>query len=756
LSENFGVVKRKILWSLLFLTVTLGGLGYLLGHGVFGRHEGPGQITSVPRDLQEMQTVLTERRMAEARLDESPTQILFGDLHVHTTFSSDAFVMSLPLVSGEGAHPPADACDFARHCAALDFWSINDHAESLTPEHWKETVESIRACNAVADPENPDVIAFLGWEWTQDGSRPENHWGHKNIILRDTEEAKIPSRPIAARQPQGDIVTISPAVRAGLVVLLRDRRTLDFTTFLEESASVPRCPDGIPVRDLPLDCRESTETPAELFAKLDDWGLPALVIPHGTAWGNTAPPGSVWDAQVAGAQADPARQFLMEVYSGHGNSEEYREWGAVAAPPGVPPTCPAPVDGPEGFLPNCWRAGEIIEKRCQEAGEPAAECRSRAAEARRNHAAVGRAGFRTVPGATVTDWQDAGQCRDCFLPSFDYRPGMSAQYMLARQSPLGLKSRARYGLIASSDNHTARPGTGYKERDRSEMSESKGPAKGTPDLLGTQQEPLPYSVPLNLEKAVAFGDRDVERMSSFFTTGGLVAVHAQKRDRSSIWEALQNRQVYGTSGPRILLHFDLLNPPGEPAPRSMGSETTMQHNPRFRVSAAGGREQKPGCSATTRKALGAERLHDLCRNECYHPSDKRHAITRIEVVRIRPQTHPEEPLDALIDDPWKVLACPKTPDGCRVEFEDAEYHDSKRDAVYYVRAIQEPTPAVNGDNLRCRRDESGRCLELQPCFGNDAQTPYQDDCLAAIEERAWSSPIWIDQPPSVGSLAAGL
>jgi hypothetical protein len=60
-----------------------------------------------------------------------------------------------------------------------------------------------------------------------------------------------------------------------------------------------------------------------------------------------------------------------------------------------------------------------------------------------------------------------------------------------------------------------------------------------------------------------------------------------------------------------------------------------------------------------------------------------------------------------------------------------------------VRAIQEPSPAINGGGLRCQFDESGRCLEVHPCYG-DYRTPASDDCLTAIEQRAWSSPIYLD------------
>ena len=133
----------------------------------------------------------TQRRAATAAGASADKQILFGDLHVHTTFSTDAFLWSLPMLQGDGAHPIADACDYARFCSSLDFWSINDHDFSITPRHWRETVDSIRQCNDVAgDPANPDMVAYLGWEWTQVGTTPEKHYGHKNVVLQHLDDAR--------------------------------------------------------------------------------------------------------------------------------------------------------------------------------------------------------------------------------------------------------------------------------------------------------------------------------------------------------------------------------------------------------------------------------------------------------------------------------------------------------------------------------------------------------------------------------------
>ena len=116
---------------------------------------------------------------------------------------------------------------------------------------------------------------------------------------------------------------------------------------------------------------------------------------------------------------------------------------------------------------------------------------------------------------------------------------------------------------------------------------------------------------------------------------------------------------------------------------------------------------------------------------------------RIEVVRIRPQTRPGEPVDSLIDDPFLVLPCPPSGEGCTAQFEDADFPASGRDALYYVRAIQEASPVVNGASLRCERGEDGECARVDPCYG-DFRTPFDEDCLAPAEERAWSSPIFVD------------
>ncbi|MCP4039669.1 MAG: DUF3604 domain-containing protein, partial [bacterium] len=545
-----------------------------LGRGGLGNHWGAGTPTEVALSMETVNERAAAQHSAAGDIGIArPKQILFGDLHVHSTFSLDAFMMALPTTGGEGAHPVSDACDFARHCSALDFWSINDHAVGLDERAWSETVEAIRQCNEIAgDPENPDVTAYLGWEWTQMGTNPDNHYGHKNVIIRGLADDDIPTRPISARAPsdafdrQAD--ALSPgALAMGLFALYQPNQdTFDFIQYFDGLVNADECPDDVAVRDLPLDCRESSITPRGLFDKLDEWGFDSMVIPHGTTWGFYTPQGSAWDKQLAGDMHDPARQRLMEIYSGHGNSEEYRSWKEVVISADGSRTCPSARND---FLPSCWRAGEIIFSRCKAAGESDSDCEARAAVARQNYVDADIMGHITVPAAKLEDWLDSGQCRDCFQPSFNYRPKSSAQYIMALRNfddPENPK-RFEFGFMAASDNHTARPGTGYKEYGRIYTTEARLTQSGARvlgDVLPLPKvDPLPESIRFDPEGGGAFFNlREAERGSSFFLTGGLMAVHSEGRSRDEIWQAMERREVYGTSGPRILLWFDLLNSPG--------------------------------------------------------------------------------------------------------------------------------------------------------------------------------------------------
>ncbi len=157
-------------------------------------------------------------------------------------------------------------------------------------------------------------------------------------------------------------------------------------------------------------------------------------------------------------------------------------------------------------------------------------------------------------------------------------------------------------------------------------------------------------------------------------------------------------------------------------------------------------KQKPGCPTWTAGGIGAERLDHLCQGECYNPTDERLRITRIEVVRIRPQQAPGENVTSLIDNPWRTFKCQDDPAGCIVEFEEEYFIIDKRPAVYCVRAIQEPEKAINARGPRCTRGSKVTCISVNPCWGN-YRTPMSDDWLASSEERACATPICVDPKP---------
>ncbi|MDX1668557.1 MAG: DUF3604 domain-containing protein, partial [Limnobacter sp.] len=600
---------------------------------------------------------------------DSDKQILFGDLHVHTTFSMDAYAWSLPLLHGNGVHPPADACDYARFCSKLDFWSTNDHAESLTSYHWDLIKDSVRQCNALSGPkDNPAMVTFLGWEWTQMGNTPDTHYGHRVVVLKDQDEGQVPDRPVMS----GGVAT-KAMKNPGMPGYQRLAAPYLSQPFDGEGRAQLRslynkqdhlrkqelCPKNTPIDQLPDGCMDYADTPGELQDRLKEWGHAALVIPHGTTWGYYTPPNVKWDKQLNPKDHDPELQRLIEVFSGHGNSEEYRSWRAATEDSQGNPSCPAATPD---YLPCCERAAQIIQSRCE--NPDSEECTQRMDDARINYINAGRGGRLTIADAEPEDWLNCGQCTDCYMPAFNYRPGNSVQYIMQlanNDTPgeAGGPERFRFGFIGSSDTHSARPGNGYKENQRHTVTDASGAANPiVQQTFFNSAEPDSdprFSVQFDLENTPYnfLQINETERQAAFFMTGGLVAVHSPGRDRDSIFNSLYSKETYATSGSRQLLWFNLVNEDGSKTP--MGQDVRINTTPKFEVQAAGAFVQKPGCPADSIAALGEQRLQQICGAECYHPGDARIPIEQIEVVRIRPRKNDSEDPSALIEDPWKVL-----------------------------------------------------------------------------------------------------
>ncbi len=740
---------KKII-SLVLVIVIIGATLFLTAvyQGWFGRarHVEELQGGPLPENII-AQRALSQKKAANLLSGDDSKQILFGDLHVHTTFSTDAFWWSLPILGGEGVHPMADACDYARYCSSIDFWAITDHAEASTPRKWTETKDFIRQCSKVNGEESNDVIPFIGFEWTQVGSLPEDHYGHKNVIFKDLEDDKLAKRPIGS----GGVATNSLRLNSnalmpkvvGILDIKKFTHYSDFQYFVNEIRGIPFCDENSPSNELEEGCYEFANTPGDLVRKLEEQFLDPLIIPHGSTWGYYTPPTTSWDKQLS-PKMRPDKMKIIEVMSGHGNSEEYRSYRQVIGDINNP-VCP---EATSEFLPSCWQAGEIIRKRCLTDGETDAECEKRAVTAREIHASLGIAGHIAVSGENAEDWLDSNQCRDCFLPSFNHIPTTSVQYGLAitnfeNQLPTNFK----WGFIAASDNHRAKPGTGYKPIDRLTTTEAAG---GINKFWRNTTNPDPGPVKSSIDEityedilkgGLGFALTELERQQAFWTQGGLAAVHVKDRSRDGIWDSLNRKEIYGTSGPRILLWFDEIS---NGAINPMGSELSLNNNPRFVVRVVGAFKQKPGCPEFTSNGLSSERIEKLCSGECYNPSSERLKITRVEIIKITPQINSSEVIDDLILDPWLSLPCEDNENGCTVEFEDNEFIENDREALYYVRAIQEPTDTINGSAPRCTYDKEGNCIEVNPCWG-DYRVDKDDLCLSKEEHRAWSSPIFVSQ-----------
>ena len=219
-----------------------------------------------------------------------------------------------------------------------------------------ETIDSLRSCSDVSKrSDESEIIPFLGWEWTQTSLNPKNHYGHKNVILKSLDK-NLPKRPIGAPDHKffQSIVDTPISLLFGAMVYDYENMSnyLDFRQRQLIIRSLEYCDKNTHVKDLPLDCLEIADKPSDLYKKLNQWEVEALVIPHGSAWGNTSPAMASWDNQLNSKEHDPKYQNLVEIFSGHGNSEEFRSWQAFNEVDDRY-ECPSPT---EKYVPDCFQA----------------------------------------------------------------------------------------------------------------------------------------------------------------------------------------------------------------------------------------------------------------------------------------------------------------------------------------------------------------------------------------------------------------
>ena len=225
---------------------------------------------------------------------------------------------SLPMLQGEGAHPPADACDFARFCSGA---RLLEHQRPRRGRSRRSTGRRPRRRSASATP-SPAIRRTPTSSRSSAGSGRRSGRRPRTTTATRTSSSATPTttrcrRARSARSAPQLRRRAAPAGRRCWQRLPASRcstgRTASATstsaTYQAELRDVPTVPDGRrhaqAARRLP---RVGADAARSCSRSSSQWGFDTLVIPHGTTWGLYTPPGSTWDKQLTAAQHDPEKQ----------------------------------------------------------------------------------------------------------------------------------------------------------------------------------------------------------------------------------------------------------------------------------------------------------------------------------------------------------------------------------------------------------------------------------------------------------------
>jgi hypothetical protein len=274
----------------------------------------------------------------------------------------------------------------------------------------------------------------------------------------------------------------------------------------------------------------------------------------------------------------------------------------------------------------------------------------------------------------------------------------------------------KLGLIGATDTHLGTAGLVDEDQ-------FVGHAAGT-STSRTEVPPMPDSVILN--------------------PGGLAGVWAEENSRDALFEAMRRREVYGTSGPRIVVRFfggwDL------PAGLCDAPDLVAQGYARG-VPMGADMPARPEDGTPTFAVWGAQDP-----GTAEHPGTP---LERVQIIKLWVENGAarEQVVEVAGDTASNARVDPKTcrPEGrghdtlCGVWRDPA--FDPSAHALYYVRVVENPSCRWTGWVCSARHVDCAASIPdgLEACC--DITVPK------TIQERAWTSPIWYVPQPAASRSA---
>ncbi len=185
-----------LLIALAFLAVWGAGQGWL------GELETPGTVHATPRTVARSEAeTRAQREGAHALGVESAKQILFGDLHVHTTFSFDAFLLSLPRWPAARARTrrPTPATSRASARRSISGRSTTTPRDSLRATGARRSTRSASATRSAGDGRGARTRSrSSAGSGRRSAPRPRTTTATRTWSCAARATTQIPARPIAA------------------------------------------------------------------------------------------------------------------------------------------------------------------------------------------------------------------------------------------------------------------------------------------------------------------------------------------------------------------------------------------------------------------------------------------------------------------------------------------------------------------------------------------------------------------------------